>query len=359
MPRTSVSALENGHRGLSATELIAISELLRKPLDYFAGAGEPATADEPFPVRFLTLNLQPGDERTVFEFEQCCRDYLWLEEVLNARQLGGPPPRQWPTPATSKEAAEQGEQLATEERNRLDLGIDPIVDPFDVVESQGVRIFVRPLDTPHVSGIFHRDDAYGACILVNSSFHRNRRAFDLLHEYCHILTDQATGTHRTDEDRRSKDPIERRADAFAAAFLMPKEGIAAFLRSRGIRPDEDALDWSDVCRVMVTFGASYEATIYRLLDLGYLDRRVANQFLGMRNVTELTDRFRKSARLPNPNFDDPRVRRYGQLVIRAYAKAIISIGRVAELLAIDFDDAREFVWCARLDRASSLEASAR
>lgn len=349
IPRSAVSEIENGRRGLSAGELIATSKHLRRSLDYFVAdpAGSSPSADD-FAVRFRSLQLQSEDAESVFRFEERCRDYNWLEDILAVPRLTQPPSYARPHPRTLAEAQQQGEDLADQERNRLTLGSDPVRDPFHVVESQGVRVILTKLLTPHVSGIFHYDGELGACILVNTAFDKNRRAYDLLHEYCHVLTDRLAGSHRTDEADNSRDPIERRANAFAAAFLLPRDGVERFLETRGIARGNFA-EFEDIFYVMVAFGASLSATVYRLKELNFLSDRHVSAFLATRNITDMTRRFRKAAGVQVEDFDDPRQRRFGQLALRAYRKDRISIGRVAELLNTSLEQARELAWSFPVD----------
>jgi Zn-dependent peptidase ImmA (M78 family)/transcriptional regulator with XRE-family HTH domain len=347
IPRSGLSDVETGRRSLSAAELVALSRHLRRPLSFFVG-GEDAPPDAgPFAVRFRTLHLQADDDGSVDEFERCCRAYQWIEDALQVRRMTQLPAYRWPEPVDGAEADAQGQELANEERNRMALGSDPVRDPFDVVESQGVRVFVKALRTPAVTGIFHYDDDLGACILVNSALHPHRRAYDLLHEYCHALADRPEIAHRSDEADDPRDLVERRANAFAACFLLPRDGVERFLTSRGLARGGDPPGIHDVFAVMVAFGASYQATVWRLLELGYLSAKHAEKYRSVQGITALADRFRQSVGIDAPKHDDPKHRRFGQLVIRAYFKEKISLGRLAELLDIDLDEARELVWASR------------
>lgn len=349
IPRSAISEIENGHRGLSAGELITLSSYLQRSLDFFVQESTELIAENnTFSVRFRTLELQQKDAEAVFRFEQRCRDYCWLEEILNAPLLTQPPTYSLPTPKSRVDAQEQGENLAGQERNRLALGSDPVRDPFQVVESQGVRVIFMKLLTPGISGISHYDEELGACILVNTAFDKNRRGYDLLHEYCHVLTDRVSGTHRTDDVVDPHDPVERRANAFAAAFLLPRDGVEQFLAARGIGQGDSA-EFSDVFYVMIAFGASFRATVFRLKELKFLDPRRAKSLLMTKEITEMTTRYRRAAGIEDPSFDDPMQRRFGQLALRAYIKEKISLGRVAELLNTDLGKAREFAWIHRLD----------
>src|SRR5690606_27417090 len=117
------------------------------------------------------------------------------------------------------------EDAARQERLRLGLGDQPIPDLLDVLESQvGLRICYWPLPAG-VAGMFANAGEGGYCIMVNRKHPHERRRYSLAHEYAHLLTDRhkpgvdyVTGSAR-------RPPAERFADAFAAAFLMPANGV--------------------------------------------------------------------------------------------------------------------------------------
>ncbi len=119
-----------------------------------------------------------------------------------------------------------------------------------------------------------------------------RRRFSFAHEYCHGLLDrdQQGAISRTSE----RDTLpEVRANTFAAAFLMPADGVAAFLqglakgkpsRLRAEVYDEEAalqaqarpapgsqdIQLYDVVLLAHHFGASRISVLYRLKNLKYL-----------------------------------------------------------------------------------------
>ncbi|MCY4660978.1 MAG: ImmA/IrrE family metallo-endopeptidase [Acidobacteria bacterium] len=55
----------------------------------------------------------------------------------------------------------------------------------------GVRLYVRPLDSP-VSGLFAYDDGVGACILLNASHRPARQAQTAVHELGHLTSCRQT-----------------------------------------------------------------------------------------------------------------------------------------------------------------------
>lgn len=347
IPRSAVSELENGHRGVSAAELFAAARHLGQSLDYFVSEEvPPLLPTDEFPVWFRSLELSAEDAAVVRAFEERCRDYIWLEEELEAPHLPSPKREAYLLPRSRQEARQQGERLASEERRRLGLGTDPLQDPFAIVESQGVRLILMPLETQNVSGIAHSSPECGECILVNTRMHQHRRAFDLLHEYAHVLVDGIAGWRAFGSVDVEDDLIERRADAFAKDFLLPGEGVIFYLETRGVRAGEAT--FLDVFYVMHAFGSSYQATLHRLEELGYLTEHHVRAYRTARNVTEMAARVRKAEGIGQVDLEHPTKRRFGQLVMRALAQNKLSLGRVGELLDLDPVEVRELalLWAA-------------
>src|SRR3990167_5249780 len=75
-----------------------------------------------------------------------------------------------------------------------------------------------------MSGLFLHHASIGLVILVNDSHVRARRRFSYAHEYAHALLDRDRPVTVTSADNAAE-LIEKRANAFATAFLMPREGV--------------------------------------------------------------------------------------------------------------------------------------
>ena len=119
--------------------------------------------------------------------------------------------------------------MAEAERRRIGLGYGPIADMADLITTQGVWASgVRGLPN-EMSGIFLRHSSIGLVILVNYDHPRSRKRFSYAHEYAHALLDRKTTSAIVSSKENSQEFIERRANAFAAAFLLPAEGVRWFL----------------------------------------------------------------------------------------------------------------------------------
>ena len=186
--------------------------------------------------------------------------------------------------SSAGDAIRQGEAVAQEERRRLGLGIAPIINTAETISEQGVWTAATELPNG-LSGLFVNHPSIGLAILVNASHRPVRRRFSYAHEYAHALFDRSE-TITTTRSQNSTQLAEKRANAFAAAFLIPAEGVADHLRqldkgspsrrSQSLfdvannammeaelrtRPGSQAITYQDVASLARRFGVSYEAAV--------------------------------------------------------------------------------------------------
>jgi Zn-dependent peptidase ImmA (M78 family) len=205
-------------------------------------------------------------------------------------------------PTTTIEAVEQGALVATEERNRMDLGDAPVADLPDLITSQGIWASGAALPD-EMSGLFVRHSTFGMAILVNLSHVRARQRFSYAHEFGHALMDRDHAVNVTTQTN-SNDLIEKRANAFAAAFLAPKAGVEWILEAldkggpsrveraiysvatnNGVEaegraiPGSQAITYQDVAIIAHHFGISFQAAIYRLRSLDIINKQECEELL--------------------------------------------------------------------------------
>jgi Zn-dependent peptidase ImmA (M78 family) len=142
-----------------------------------------------------------------------------------------------------------------------------------------------------MSGLFLRHPTIGMAILVNIDHVPARKRFSYAHEYGHALMDRDLSVTVSTQTNAS-DLIEKRANAFAAAFLMPAGGVEELLKSMSKgqpsrleelvydvanskafeaqarpAPGSQVITYQDVARLARHFGVSYPAATYRLMSL--------------------------------------------------------------------------------------------
>jgi Zn-dependent peptidase ImmA (M78 family) len=127
--------------------------------------------------------------------------------------------------------------------------------------------------TADVSGILVVEKGHGV-IGFNAGHPPVRKRFTIAHEIGHYVlhVKQAQSRlfvdrhvyRRDDESATGSDQEEVEANAFAAAFLMPKELVRDALKKQGLNLDDEE-DLEVLARL---FGVSTSAMSYRLANLG-------------------------------------------------------------------------------------------
>jgi Zn-dependent peptidase ImmA (M78 family) len=274
------------------------------------------------------------------------------------------------------EAVEQGSIVAEQERRRLALGHNPIPDMSDLINSQ--NIWASGADLPDdMSGLFLNHSSIGLFILVNFGHRRARKRFSYAHEYAHALLDREDSATVSREDNRRKLP-EVRANAFAAAFLLPRTGVWAFLNSRfkagpslieqtvydpaaeqnaeevrasrRAAPRSQVLTYEDVATLAHHFGVSYQAALFRLKSLSIVNdaefgelrdkEHFGKQYLELLQV--LVDLEGLDERKPDREI----VSQVVHLALEAYRREEISKGKLRDLSKLLNFSARELVMLA-------------
>ena len=288
--RPSVAQMELGNRSVSSLELERLAYLFGRDMREFL-TGEFRT-DDPLVALFRAQPDVAAQEEVVEALRDCLalgRDVTNLERQLRIERVGAVASYPLPSPNSKWEAIQQGNRIADEERRRLGLGSTPIGDIVELFELQGVRTATVRLPDD-VSGLTVNDSAVGVLVVANKEHHYWRRRFSLAHEYGHVLLDRerlSTVSRTADQDQL----IEVRANAYAATFLMPEQGVREFLASLGkgrpargqaenfhdesfaatvegrMAPGSQDLQLYDLAQLAHHFGVSRMSALYRLKNL--------------------------------------------------------------------------------------------
>jgi Zn-dependent peptidase ImmA (M78 family)/transcriptional regulator with XRE-family HTH domain len=347
LPRPSISQIEAGDRAVRSEELMKLAQLFGKPVAFFLDEEE---AEEALTWLFRGPNVVAEDRAPLQKGLALCAMYQELEKVLGL-QPGDP--LQFaavPRPRTKGDAIRQGELAARHARDLLRLGTAPIGDLVGLLEVHGVKVV--PCALRHeVSGAFVYSDTLGPCIFVNARHRSARQNFTLAHEYCHTLLDWERRAHLDLADF-DKDPVETRADVFAAAFLMPEDALTGFLGRMGITaPRKHAFGPYDVARIAAHFSTSHLAVLWRLFNLGYIDGETRDalkegtrwtEVAATLGIPEIVDALAEKVRRVSPE-------RLRDMAVEAYRRGRISLGKLAEYLGMTLAQAKAFVHKAEIE----------
>ena len=317
LQRSAISLMESGQRQVSTLELTRLADLYGHSVEWFVNPDSPLKEEDPVVAFFCA---EPSLQSEVVK-EQARRCLLLLIEGASLRRLTGRgtdvslPSYELPPPRSVGQAVAQGRLVAEQERRRLDLGKAPVNVP-DTLAHQNIWTAALPLPD-EIAGLFLNSPDFGMAVLANLNLAPARRQFTFAHEHGHALMDRdepATVTNIHNAQTRT----EQRANAFAAAFLMPEEGVRDFLHSlgkgRSARREEAAMDavtgegiqgvlrsparsqnitYVDVALLARHFGAIYAAAVWRLRGLNLLSGEQTEMLL---DQTEEANRYLRAVR---------------------------------------------------------------
>ncbi|MEX1009026.1 MAG: XRE family transcriptional regulator [Acidimicrobiia bacterium] len=146
------------------------------------------------------------------------------------------------------------EALADQARVDLELGTGPIPHMVRLLESRGVVAVRLRAETERVSAFSCPFRPRPVVVLSTNRDDKARSRMDAAHELAHLLLH-----HEVDPGSQS---MERQANAFAAAFLMPPDAIRPYLPVR--------LHWQRLVEAKQTWGVSLAALLYRSRTLGVI-----------------------------------------------------------------------------------------
>jgi len=340
--RPAVSLIESGKRPVNSMELNALAKLYHRPLEWFL-AGELKQDD--LVVLLRAEQIREVEYAQLLDFKNLLEQYAELERLV----LGNVPQLQvgYEASQLGRTAIEQGERLAEEERRRLGIGEDPILNLPQLLELAGVKVILRELpgDVQLAGAAFPSQEA-GPAILINvgpdveTNKNPGRWNFTAAHEYAHLLVDRH-GTALVDLDQylTTRVPLEVRANAFAATFLMPKPGLLKELEIIGWTKEAE-IPPEMVVHLQYRFGVSYQAMLYRLTNVGLITEAQRNEYSERYRPTELGwwlgyNRFRTNLAQGWISVGIDRPIRFRWLALQAYERGLISIGKLSELLGLD------------------------
>jgi Zn-dependent peptidase ImmA (M78 family)/transcriptional regulator with XRE-family HTH domain len=357
--RPTVAQIELGNRAVTTIELDKLAYLFGRDIQEFLA--EDFEEEDALAVLFRAEPEIAHHEDVADRLRSCIalgREVTNLEVLLGIdRELAGAVSYQVSAPRSRWDAIQQGERAAEQERRRLGLGWAPCPPLPELLETQGVRTGV--VDLPEeISGITISNQRVGLFIVANRQHAPARRRFSFAHEYAHVLFDRRLKgivTRASDRDEL----IEVRANAFAAAFLMPQEGIRQFVNALGkgqpsraiaqvfdeagavqaegrAAPGSQDLQLYDLVHIAHYFGVSRLAALFRLRNLKFLTQAEFDQ-LKAADDAGFGSELARLLNLPDAESEDDRDNfrhRVLGLALEAQRREIISPARLAGIAAL-------------------------
>jgi Zn-dependent peptidase ImmA (M78 family) len=228
------------------------------------------------------------------------------------------------------------EEQASRLRGTLGVLTGPISDIESVLTEAGVTVLVRPLGARGPDGMYVRRTKLAIALLNGNTF-LPRFRFTGAHELGHHYYGSAGALDR--DVYKPANLEEKRANALAACFLVPRSTLSRAANSREDIQPERALELAN------EFGVSYQTMVYRLHNCNLLKGGATKRdaLLGARSAI-FSDalRDRRDSRQAALPLD------YVNRAVDAYGRQLVSLDRLAELLFVDEAQVKKLLTQAQL-----------
>ena len=265
----AVSQYENGIHRPSSAVLARMALALGMPRGFFV-TGRPAVAADSSKAHFRSLrSTSLRDRRRALTHAAFAWELVTLiEDHVHL------PPVSFPHAVLPERAStDELESLARECRRVLDIGRGPISNVTRLLESCGGVVVRLPIECRKVDAFSCVLEQRPIVVLNADRVDKARSRHSAAHELGHLVAH--------DEADPGSQIVERQADAFAAAFLMPVDEI---------RPQLPAsLDWDQLINLRRYWGVSIASLLVRGRTLGILPEHTYRRAFTELNSRKNTD----------------------------------------------------------------------
>jgi len=249
----AVSQYEHGTHLPSPQVLQRIAFTLGFPVEFFTRATGPEVSASP--AFFRSLRSTPQLER------DRASAHAWLLSRLATaveRRVKLPPCDVRLDLELSADASrEEIEEAAGVARSAWEVPSGPVANVVRLLETRGAIVSLFREGDPRLYAFSQWYGGRPVVVLCADKEDRALSRYDAAHELAHLVLHA--------EPEAGNQRLEHQAQEFAAAFLMPAEGIRAELPER--------VDWSRLGELKRTWGVSLQALLFRARTLGALTER--------------------------------------------------------------------------------------
>jgi Zn-dependent peptidase ImmA (M78 family)/transcriptional regulator with XRE-family HTH domain len=258
--RQAISAFEQGAKKPDGETVARISQTLDLPLSFFAT--EEGSRFGEFSTRFFRAFGSETRRRN----EMCAVWGDWLVQLAKYYDdlLNYPPvdlPSYDPSAPTGRYSEEEIEEAAESCRQKFGLGSGPISNVLALVESKGVISCRLEMKDEDVGAFSFWNGDRPIIFLASDKKSAVRARFDVAHELGHLVLHRGVSQEDLEEQKVLRE-IEKEANRFAGAFLLPRKSFPAEVMSTRL---EYFVELKKRWKVAI------QAMVYRCKTLGVFD----------------------------------------------------------------------------------------
>lgn len=223
--RQAVSSYEQGEKTPDFETLGHIADRLKQPISYFTSEDSPTFGE------FSSLFLRSVGPATKRRNMACAVLSKWFAQMTT--YLSGfvnfpevKIPQVVPSSDHGRYEPEEIEIAAEECRKLWQLSVGPISNLVSLLEAHGIAICRHALNGEAVEAFSFWNGGRPFIILSSQKDSAARSRFDAAHELGHLILHRWVGADELEDPKKLKQ-IEREADRFASAFLLPRKSFQA------------------------------------------------------------------------------------------------------------------------------------
>jgi Zn-dependent peptidase ImmA (M78 family)/transcriptional regulator with XRE-family HTH domain len=262
--KSAVAQYESGQISPSGEVMGAIVTLTEQPPAFFTTPSGIHESGTPF---WRSLKRMEAHNR-----RRILRRLAWAREIVSYldKFIDFPSPN-IPTFDFDHETAEvcQIEEIADSLRDAWGLGRGPIEDLVGILEINGVTIIEEVVSCSDMDAVSCWIDGRPMILLAEEDRLGPRKNFNLAHELGHLVLHSLV-----ELDAKNLDRVEKQANRFASAFLMPQESFGAEVIGTSL---------NYLISLKLRWNVAVAAIGYRAKDLGILNKHQYGYLLRQMN----------------------------------------------------------------------------
>ncbi len=333
LPIDRLAQFEAGEKEPTGDEILILADFFKCDYKFFISNERLAPFEQTDELyRRFGTEFSKEDRRNIQEFLFLCE----CEEFLVTELALGQSRQPFQFVKKGEYFKAHGVEAAAKLRQHLGYRPNEIgMNVYDDLRKIGVHVFRRRLGNSGISGLYIRHPTAGKCVMVNYGEDIYRQRFTTAHEGAHTILDDEEDVVVSLVRWKKGDLVEIRANTFASRFLMPPEFLRAIPESKRWS-EEKAIDWAKRLKVNV------EALAYALRDEELIDDALMERLKVVRIPVDAKVDPELPAGLPKKILEQKHQLlalglsdHYVGLCFDAYARGIVSRGRLSECMLLD------------------------
>lgn len=242
----SIQGYESGEYSPEPEKLEQIANLLRFPVSFFYGADLPKISEHTASFRSMSKMSASLRDSALSAGSIAFVLNGWIESQFNLPKAD--------IPDLSDLSPEDA---AATLRRMWGLGEAPISNVIHLLESKGVRVYSLAIEAKEVDAfsVWHENTPF---VFLNTFKSAEHSRFDACHELGHLVRD----CHSMRHGKAHSPEMEKEANAFSSAFLMPRNSVVAH------KPNIPTI--ANLIELKAFWGVSLAALAFRLNQLKLL-----------------------------------------------------------------------------------------